>query len=184
MKNQLTATVTAAALMLAGCESLPGGGKEQGAVIGGAGGAAAGAAISEDNRLVGALIGGVLGAGGGYLIGSRVDNDEGDAEQAAEEARRDPATVADARDADTADLNGDGFVSMDELIALNEAGYSDAEIRDRLEATDQVFQLDESQRARLVEAGLSRQLVVDMGRINREQLDAADTAGGRISRDR
>src|SRR5687767_2803491 len=79
---------------LSGCESLPGGGKEQGAVIGGAGGAAAGAAISKDNRLLGALIGGVLGAGGGYLIGAKVDKDKSDRDDSEDEEFRDRAVEA------------------------------------------------------------------------------------------
>jgi hypothetical protein len=55
---------------LAGCESLPGGEKEQGAVIGGVGGAAAGAAIGGAvGGPPGALIGGAIGAVAGGLAG-------------------------------------------------------------------------------------------------------------------
>src|SRR5436190_8313717 len=68
MCGKLISAITLAPL--AGCESLPGDKKTQGAVIGGAGGALAGALIGKHNRAVGGLIGGALGAGGGYLIGS------------------------------------------------------------------------------------------------------------------
>jgi len=54
---------------LAGCENLPGGKKEQGAVIGGVGGAAAGAVIGKGNRGLGALIGGLIGAAAGISLG-------------------------------------------------------------------------------------------------------------------
>ena len=55
-----------------GCEDLPGSRTEQATVIGGAAGAGIGAVLAEENRLLGALIGGLLGAGGGYLIGAAV----------------------------------------------------------------------------------------------------------------
>src|SRR5436190_22089583 len=74
MVNRTIATIAAAgglglaslAGTLGGCDSLPGNKQTQGAVIGGAGGAVAVAAIAKDKPLLGALIGGVLGAGGGY----------------------------------------------------------------------------------------------------------------------
>ena len=54
--TKMTALVLTGAIgmaPLAGCESLPGSEKEQGAVIGGVGGAVAGAALGgEDNRLL------------------------------------------------------------------------------------------------------------------------------------
>src|SRR5687768_1697532 len=75
-----TVALLSASILLApvaGCESLPGNEKQQGAVIGGVGGAAAGAAIGgEDNRLAGAVIGGLLGAGGGYLVGAKMEKDD------------------------------------------------------------------------------------------------------------
>src|SRR5437667_10571253 len=62
---------------LTGCENLPGGKKEQGAVIGGAGGALAGAAVGgKGHRTGGALIGGLLGAGGGSLTGPQMKTND------------------------------------------------------------------------------------------------------------
>jgi hypothetical protein len=49
----------------------------KGAVIGAAGGAVAGAVINKKNRAVGAVIGGVLGGGGGYVIGRKMDKNDG-----------------------------------------------------------------------------------------------------------
>jgi hypothetical protein len=162
-----------------GCESAPGDRTTQSTVIGGAAGAAAGALIGgEGNRLLGALIGGALGAGGGYLIGAKTDwfeDDEDRADAAAREAvldaERSPATVEDVRNALTADLNQDGFVTMDEVTAMERAGLSDDEMLDRLRATDQVFDLSPSQRERLLEAGVSRRVVAELPEINRDERD-------------
>jgi hypothetical protein len=156
---------------LAGCESLPGGEKEQGAVIGGVGGAAAGAAIGgEDNRLAGALIGGVLGAGGGYLIGAKMeDDDEENAAQkreeaaaAAEKAKADPATADDVKTTNTADLNDDGFVTLDEVAAMEKAGLSDKEQIRRLERTQQYFELTSAQQDYLRQQGVSDDVILAM----------------------
>ena len=146
---------------VAGCQSLPGGEKEQGAVIGGLSGAAAGAVIGgEDNRAVGALIGGLLGAGGGYLIGAQVENkNEEDARAAAERARERPASELDVRDSRTADLNEDGFVSIDEVVALEQSNLGDRAIIDRLRATNQIFRLTREQENHLLDRGVSRNVI-------------------------
>ncbi len=66
--------VLALALVLVGCENLPGDKQSQGAVIGGVSGAAVGAAVGgEKHRVLGAILGGALGAGGGYVIGANSD---------------------------------------------------------------------------------------------------------------
>ena len=156
-----------------GCESLPGNRETQGAVIGGAGGAVLGAVIAEDNRLLGALIGGALGAGGGYLIGAKTDwfgkdDDEvrDEARESVNRAQRNPATAEQARRASTADINDDGFVTLDEVVAMEKAGFEDREIITRLEATGQVFDLNESQEQVLLDNGVSRTVVNRMTRIN------------------
>lgn len=156
---------------LAGCESLPGGEKEQGAVIGGAGGAAAGAAIGgEDNRLAGALIGGILGAGGGYLIGAKMEDKDSEdaaekrqeAQAAAQKAKENPATAEDVRVTNTADLNDDGFVTLDEVAAMEKAGLADREQIRRLERTQQYFQLTNEQQEYLREQGVSDDVILAM----------------------
>ena len=159
---------------LAGCESLPGGEKEQGAVIGGVGGAAAGAAIGgEDHRLGGAVIGGILGAGGGYLIGAKMEEkdkkDENataakreEAAQAAEKAKADPATPEDVKATNTADLNNDGFVTLDEVAAMEKAGLSDKEQIRRLERTQQYFELTSAQQDYLRQQGVSDDVILAM----------------------
>jgi hypothetical protein len=144
----LTASVGLAPL--AGCENLPGNKKEQGAVIGGVGGAVAGAALGKGNRGLGALIGGALGAGGGYLVGAKMDDKDKDktkdgAIKASQNAQQHPATAAEVKDSSTADLNADGFVTLDEVVAMKDAGLGDKEMIKRLQRTQQYFELSDEQ---------------------------------------
>jgi hypothetical protein len=158
-----------------GCQQLPGGPREQGAVIGGVGGAVAGAAIARGNPLLGALVGGALGAGGGYLVGAHVDrvrsNDSEGAVEAARRAQTNPATAEEARQASTADINQDGFVTMDEIIAMDRAGFEDQEMIRRMQATNQIFELTPEQEEYLVQRGVNREVVTAMRDINRDQRD-------------
>jgi hypothetical protein len=171
-RNVLFTTIVAASLAVgSGCRQLPGTDEQQGAVIGGTGGAIAGAAVSE-NRLLGALIGGAVGAAGGYLIGANRDRilgeDKAAAEEAVQEAQTSPATAEQARNASTADLNNDGFVTLDEVVAMDSAGMTDEQIIDRMRATDQVFELTASQRTFLRDRGVSSRVINEMPEINRE----------------
>ena len=164
---------------LTGCESLPGGKKEQGAVIGGVGGALAGAALSKNERGLGALIGGALGAGGGYLIGAqqeKLDKKKRDeAVAASRRAAEKPARPEDVERTRTADLNDDGFVTLDEVVAMERANLSEREMLDRLERTGQVFELTEEQERYLEDRGVSRDVIVEMRGLNQSN-DLARTA--------
>jgi hypothetical protein len=174
----ILATVSASALLLSstGCSNLPGEPKQQGAVIGGVGGAAAGAAIGgERHRVLGAVLGGALGAAGGYVVGANSDKitgkDTAGAQEAAQTAQSRPATAQEARNATTADINRDGFVTLDEVVAMDEAGLSDQQMIDRLRATGQIFELTSEQEQYLVTRGVSRSLVSQMQNLNREARD-------------
>jgi hypothetical protein len=191
LKRTMISSVLMGSLALApltGCEDLPGDEKSQGAVIGGIGGAVAGAALGgEDNRLLGALIGGALGAGGGYLIGSQIDkaDDEDDAVEANRRARENPVTMEEARRANTADVNNDGYVTLDEVVALEKAGLEDDEIIRRLERTDQFFELTSEQEDYLADRGVSNRVIDRMEEINPEVRDRAyDRYGDRKGNDR
>jgi hypothetical protein len=162
-------------MALVGCESMPGTRQQQATVIGGAAGAAAGAAVGgSDHRVLGAIIGGVLGAGGGYVLAANTgvlrDDDRRAAAQAAERAQANPATAEAARAAATADINNDGFVTMDEVVAMSDAGLNDGEMIRRMEATQQVFDLTIEQEQHLVQQGVSRNVVNQMSDINRDLL--------------
>jgi hypothetical protein len=164
-----------------GCKQLPGSPGAQGAAIGGAGGAAAGAAIGgEHHRALGAVVGGVLGAGGGYVIGANSDriknHDSTGADEAMRKAQTSPATPEQALNATTADLNKDGFVTMDEVVAMKRAGLSDQQTIDRLRATGHVFELTAEQQNYLRQNGVSDTVINAMPDVNREVRDRLLTA--------
>lgn len=170
LKNFMLATVMVA--FLAGCAQLPYDRTTQTTVGGAAAGAAAGAILAGDeDEMLGTLLGGVLGAAAGYVIGARTDwfgdGNEDEFNQTVSEARADPATVADVRGSYDADLNNDGLVTRDELIALSNAGLSPDEIIDRLQATNQVFHVTEEQRQQLLAASVDPQVVYELEEINR-----------------
>src|SRR5688500_17072942 len=179
LKKSMISTALIGSLALAplsGCESLPGNDEQQGAVIGGVGGALAGAALSKNNRGLGALIGAALGAGGGWLIGANKDKITGEdkektrdeAIKASERAEKNPATAADVDKARTADLNDDGFVTLDEVVALRQANLSDDEIVTRLERTGQVFELTDHQEDYLRDRGVSAEVLREMRNMNQD----------------
>ncbi|MCW8194605.1 hypothetical protein F6455_07380 [Proteobacteria bacterium 005FR1] len=178
MKTSFYLTILAFLVVTVGCEQLPGTRDQQATAAGTAAGAAVGAVLAdEDNQLMGALLGGALGAGGGYLLGAKTDilddreTASAQAEQAIEEAQQNPATVDQVLASNTADVDDDGFVTMDELIAMEEAGLSDDEIMSRLRATDAVFDLSRQQADELVTAGVSPEVVNQLEDINREERD-------------
>ena len=159
-----------------GCESLSGTRAQRRTSIGGVANSQAGATIDEENRLFGVLIGGALGARGGYLIGADTDwfiapDRQMRAYDAVGSAENSPATVDDVRLSATADLNLDGFVTTDELIAMDRAGLSDDVILTRLRATNQVFELSKSQQRAMSQAGVSQRVIRELQEINHFELE-------------
>ncbi|HWN94561.1 MAG TPA: YMGG-like glycine zipper-containing protein [Methylomirabilota bacterium] len=179
MRKQISVHCAAIALcgaLFVGCENLPGTKGQQGAVIGGASGAAAGAVIGgEKHRGAGAIIGGVLGAAGGYVVGANSDKiigkNKDDAEAAGQRAKTAPVTAQQARDARTADVNSDGYVTLDEVVAMREAGLSDSEMLNRLQSTGQVFELSSESQKYLRDHGVSDKVVRDMQDLNQQGRD-------------
>jgi hypothetical protein len=184
------AVFASSSVIWSGCENLPGDDKSQGAVIGGVTGAAVGAAVGgERHRVLGAILGGALGAGGGYVIGANKDkiigNDKESAEKAARQSESDPATPEEALRATTADVNNDGFVTLDEVVALEKAGLTDAQILERLRLTNQIFELTDEQKRYLSDRGVGRTVVDQLNEINREQREQViGSQQGVISRER
>lgn len=156
---------------IVGCSNLPGNEKQQGAVIGGASGAAVGAAVAKNHRALGAIIGGAAGAAGGYAIGANKDKitgkDNKSAEEAARKSEQNPATKDQAFKATTADINGDGFVTLDEVVAMKDAGLSDDEMIRRLKATNQIFDLTEDQKKSLRDRGVSEKVINQLADLNK-----------------
>ena len=153
-----------AGLGFSGCSSAPGTSGQQGAVVGGATGAAVGASVTK-NRALGAVIGGAVGAAGGYVIGKKtgpLDNkDNKGAPSTSPDTGEYKATVA------TADLNNDGFVTLDEIVKLEKNGESDEEMIRRITATGLTFDLSDEHRKYLADNGVSQTVIDRLPIINR-----------------
>ncbi len=157
-------------IALAGCAT-----EDQGAVSGGtggavAGGAAAGAAAGAPAAGGGAFIGGALGAAGGAIVGaSNEKNNEKYREEAIRASRladENPAAASAVIEGSTGDLNGDGFVTTDEIIALEKANLTDDEIVERLRVTQQIFGLTREQESKLLKSGVSPSVVQALRGLN------------------
>ena len=175
LKNKIVTCSLLASFLLSavGCKNLPGTKEEQGAVIGGLGGAAAGAAVGGKHPIIGAILGGALGAGGGYVIGANSDKilgkDTQGATQAQQTAQQNPATASAARSATTADINHDGFVTLDEVVAMKQAGLSDSEMLSRMRATGPIFELSSDQEKYLRDRGVSQNVISQMESLNQDK---------------
>lgn len=154
---------------LAGCENLPGGSKYRGGYSRAP--LPADAPGVSDTPGVGALADGMLGAGGGYLIGASRDNlaagKREEARRASDRAVRNPAKREDAARAKTADLNEDGFVTIDEVVAMQQANLSDTEILDRLRDTKQLFELTPQQQNQLRDRNVGDKVISAIPGLNR-----------------
>jgi hypothetical protein len=167
-RSGIVVMLTVAAGML-GCATA-----KEGTVAGGLGGAAAGAAAGATAGApvagVGAIVGGALGAAGGAVVGARNEyNNEKYREQALRSARmaeENPALATAVREGGSADLNDDGFITTDEIIALEQAGLSDDEMIARLRASQQVFGLTPEQEGKLLKAGVSERVVAALRGMN------------------
>jgi hypothetical protein len=147
-----------------GCSSAPGTPGQQGAVVGGATGAAVGASVTH-NRALGAVIGGAVGAAGGYVVGNKTGPLDKHGEQTTTVTNPDgtvqTTTVA------TADLNHDGFVTLDEVVSMHNSGVSDEEMVRRMQATGLTFDLNEDQRKYLSDHGVSGNVINQLPSLNR-----------------
>jgi hypothetical protein len=154
-RTKLTSLVLAASIglaPLAGCENLPGNKKEQGAVIGGVGGAVAGAGGRE--RKSWARGAHRRRAGRGRRVPRRrqvgqgrqgQEQDQGRCDQGFEERPEESRHRSRREGFQHRDLNDDGFVTLDEVVAMKDAGLSDKEMIKRLQRTQQYFELSDEQ---------------------------------------
>ena len=81
-------------------------------------------------------------------------------------------TADQARNARSADVNNDGYVTLDEVVAMKEAGLSDSEMLSRLQATGQVFDLTSESQKYLREHGVSENVIRDMQSLNQQGREA------------
>ena len=136
---------------------------------------------SDDNaHPVSHIIHGGLGAGGGFLIGASRDKlDQNtpqareDAIKASQRAEKNPAKPEAVDKSPTADLNADGYVTLDEVVALRQAHLNDPDLLERLRRTGDSFELTEYQQDYLRTRGVSDAVIHQIPTLNQ---DAARTA--------
>lgn len=108
---------------------------------------------------LGKLVDGDLGMGGGFLVAAAPDKirqkDHDQAVAAAQAGEEAPAQMQAVRETTLADLNHDGFITLDEILAMVRAGLSDQEVSDRLIKTGYVFHMTPVQERYLTDRGVS-----------------------------
>lgn len=152
----------AAALVLAGCQmSKPAPATQPSADAGGA--PAIPAASFHRAMTLAELTGGDLGIGGGFLVGAAPEkltqHAHAQAVAASQHAEESPAELLTVRNTTSADLNGDGFITLDEILAMARAGLSDREISDRLRQSGYIFQITPEQGRYLTDRGVDQSVV-------------------------
>ncbi|MDB5292152.1 MAG: hypothetical protein JWL69_3393 [Phycisphaerales bacterium] len=144
------------------------------------------AADAERRKVFAELTGGELGEGGGYLIGVPPDKASGvksaDAINASRAAEQSPARPEDVRKSTTADLNGDGFVTLDEIVAMKRAGLRDDEIIARLRNANELYRVTPEQERYLTDRGISGAVVQALEQMNHEPPGTARVARGNAER--
>jgi hypothetical protein len=87
----------------------------------------------------------------------------------------------DVVDATSADLDGDGVVSMDEILALGRSGLGDSEVLERLQRTGRTFDLSSSQEQYLSTRGISDDLIDHLRTLNRIPDQSPGIAAGPVA---
>lgn len=132
---------------------------------------------------VAAKMGADFGAAGGWLIAASPENlarhSAAGADEANRRAEQRPASPADVGAAPSADLNQDGFVTVDEVLAMKRAGLTDPQMINRLQATGQVFSVTDHQQQYLRDRGID-QGVIDAMRALKGPMPSATTASVRV----
>lgn len=104
-----------------------------------------------------------VGPGGGWIIGARQELIQGNridlATKANKSAEQRPATAADVSKSNSADLNNDGFVTLDEIMALKRAGLDSRQIMQRISRTQQQFSINARQQQYLLDRGIDQPLI-------------------------
>jgi hypothetical protein len=110
-----------------------------------------------------ALAAQVGGPGGGWIIAAKpnlIDQHSlGSAQAANRQAEQQPAGPADVEKSDNCDLNGDGFVTMDEILALKRAGLSTEQLTARVTRTPEIFSLTDRQQQYLRDRGIAQGVI-------------------------
>lgn len=105
----------------------------------------------------------VGGPGGGWIIAATPQHIDqhtlGSAQQSNRQAEQQPASPADVEKSDSCDLNGDGFVTMDEMLALQRAGLTTEQLIRRVRHTQQIFMLTDRQQQYLRDRGIAQGVI-------------------------
>lgn len=105
----------------------------------------------------------VGGPGGGWIIAAtpqHIDQHSlGSAQQANRQAEQQPAGPSDVERSDNCDLNGDGFVTMDEMLALRRAGLTTGQLISRVRKTPAIFSLTDRQQQYLRDRDISQKVI-------------------------
>ncbi len=154
-----TTVAVFAALSLAGCDSFSGNEQNQGAANSALSGTSAGGASGPNTP----------GLGASAALDANNAQSAATIAPAPRQPRARPAAVAEVRNSTTADLNHDGFVTLDEVVAMQAAGLSDDEMLQRLRAANQLYTLTPVQENYLRSQGVSNNVITQMEDINRDQ---------------
>jgi hypothetical protein len=121
------------------------------------------ASASPQQTMLSSLAAQVGGPGGGWIIAASSQNIQqtslGSAQQSNRLAEQQPAGPADVERSDNCDLNGDGFVTMDEILALKRAGMTNEQLIARVRRTPEVFSMTDRQQQYLRDRGISQSVV-------------------------
>ena len=95
-----------------------------------------------------------------------------------------PQALSDVTHSDTADLNHDGYITLDEVIAIRDAGITDDALILRLKKANQVFELTAHQQNVLRDDAVSQRVIDAMLGMSTEVAGAAaaDRHGSIIQR--
>jgi hypothetical protein len=109
------------------------------------------------------LTGEDLGMGGGFLVAASPEKIRGRQRQqavaASNAAEASPSRLEQVHESTTADLNNDGFVTLDEVLAMTRAGMSDDEVIDRLRKTGYIFRVTPQQERYLTDRRAPQKVV-------------------------
>lgn len=94
------------------------------------------------------------------------NKDRAAARAASAEALMNPAMANQALIAPTADLNTNGFVTVDEVLAIKQSGATDDQLIDKLAATGQIFEVPPMLRNFLWGRGLEERTVATISQLN------------------
>lgn len=98
------------------------------------------------------------------------------AEQASTSAALNPASGNDALVTPIADLNTNGFITLDEVLAIKQSGATDEQLLGRLAGSGYVFELTPQQRSFLWSRGLGQAAVDLIPRLNPEVIESLNPA--------